>query len=159
MGKVICICGKICSGKSRYASNLCRQGRGVLLSVDEVMLSVFGLYAGEKHDEYTEGVKKYLLQKAMELVNMDIDVLLDWGFWSRESRRQIRDFFESRKIECEIHYLKVAEDVWKKRIEKRNHDVKEGTAQAYIIDKNLVDKFMEMFQEPEDKEIDKTIEY
>ncbi len=54
MAKVFLICGKICCGKSTYAKRLQAENNAVLLSVDEIMLAVFGLYAGEKHDEYTE---------------------------------------------------------------------------------------------------------
>lgn len=54
MAKVFLICGKICSGKSTYAEYLRTENTAVLLSVDEIMLALFGLYAGNKHDEYTE---------------------------------------------------------------------------------------------------------
>ena len=46
MGKAILICGKICSGKSTYAARLKKETNAVLLSVDEIMLDLFGLYDG-----------------------------------------------------------------------------------------------------------------
>ncbi len=60
MAKVFLICGKICCGKSVYAKRLCIENKAIVLSVDDIMLSLFGLYAGEKHDEYTERLQNYL---------------------------------------------------------------------------------------------------
>lgn len=77
MGKAILICGKICSGKSTYAARLKKETNAVLLSVDEIMLDLFGLYAGEKHDEYTEKIQKYLFEKSIEIINSGSDVVLD----------------------------------------------------------------------------------
>lgn len=51
MAKVFLICGKICSGKSTYAEQLrVKNKTAILLSVDEIMLSIFGQYIGERHD-------------------------------------------------------------------------------------------------------------
>ena len=56
MAKVILICGKICSGKSTYAEKLRMENKAVLLSIDEIMLALFGFYVGNKHDEYVEKI-------------------------------------------------------------------------------------------------------
>ena len=55
--KVIMTCGKPCSGKTTYAKAYCERHNAVLLSADELMLSLFGNDAGEKHDEYVEKIK------------------------------------------------------------------------------------------------------
>ena len=153
MGKIICICGKICSGKSTYADELCSKGRAVLLSVDEVMLSIFGLYAGEKHDEYTAGVQAYLLEKAAEIAGMGIDVVLDWGFWTTQSRKRVKEYFENKGIKSELHYIDIPDYLWEERIAKRNADITAGRVSAYIVDENLAAKFARIFEEPGSAEI------
>ena len=60
MAKVIITCGKVCSGKTTYAKRLCKENGAVLMSVDEVMLTVFGNDVGERHEEITEKIKTYL---------------------------------------------------------------------------------------------------
>ena len=65
--KVIMTCGKLCSGKTTYAKAFCEQHNAVLLSADELMLSLFGHDAGEKHDEYVEKIKAYLLRKSVSI--------------------------------------------------------------------------------------------
>ena len=80
MPKVILICGKICSGKSTYAEQVRIQKQAALLSVDEITLALFGQYCGDKHDEYVERTKKNLFDKSLELIEVGINVVLDWGF-------------------------------------------------------------------------------
>ena len=80
------ICGRICSGKSTYAQRLRVQNKAVLLSIDEIMLAVFGQHCGDKHDEYAGRTERYLLDKSLEIVATGLDVILDWGFWRKEKR-------------------------------------------------------------------------
>ncbi len=154
MAKVFLICGKICSGKTVYAKRLCREKGAALLSVDEIMLALFGQYAGERHDEYTEKVQKYLFQKSVELVRNHISVVLDWGFWTREGRSAARQFYERQGIDAEFHGIRISGALWQKRVEQRNRAVAAGEAEAYLIDENLAAKFEKLFEEPEDGEID-----
>ena len=86
MAKVFMICGKICCGKTTYAKKRCTDHNAVLLSVDEITLALFGQHCGEKHDEYVLNAKTYLLNKSLELINKNINVVLDWGFWTRKER-------------------------------------------------------------------------
>lgn len=51
MPKVVMTCGKLCSGKTTYAKKLQKESKAVILSVDEIMLALFGQDAGEKHDD------------------------------------------------------------------------------------------------------------
>ena len=78
------------------------ENKAVILSVDEIMLSLFGLYAGEKHDEYTERIQKYLFEKSLEIVEAGTSVILDWGFWTREKRTEAREFYKSKNIRVRV---------------------------------------------------------
>lgn len=159
MGKAILICGKICSGKSTYAARLQKETNAVLLSVDEIMLELFGLYADEKHDEYTEKIQKYLFEKSVEIINSGSDVVLDWGFWTKQKRTQAKYFYYNRNVECELHYIEVKDTVWSERIAQRNKAVQEGRVKAYIIDSGLMKKFENLFEPPSEDEIDVRIRY
>lgn len=134
------------------------ENEAVILSVDEIMLALFGLYAGEKHDEYTEKTKKYLLEKAVQIVETGTNVILDWGFWRKVDRASVKEFFSSREIEHEFHYLDISDEEWKTRLDKRNHAVLAGELNAYIVDDNLAAKFSSLFQMPEKEEMDVWVE-
>lgn len=154
MAKVILICGKICCGKSTYAEQMRIKSSAAVLSVDEIMLAVFGQYAGEKHDEYCENLQNYLFDKSLELIEAGINVILDWGFWKRAGREYAREFFNSRNVQCEFHYIDVNDEMWKERLDKRNRSVNAGEVIAYLVDDNLAKKFELAFEAPSRDEID-----
>lgn len=158
MVKVILVCGKICCGKSTYSKQLCAENKAVLLSVDEIMLALFGLYAGDKHDEYVDRTKKYLLDKSVEIMETGISVILDWGFWKKDERLYVKNFYSSKNMEHEFHYIDISDEVWTERLKKRNLAVSAGEANAYIVDDNLAAKFDTMFEMPDREEMDVWVE-
>ncbi|MBE6796354.1 MAG: ATP-binding protein [Ruminococcaceae bacterium] len=154
MPKVYLICGKICSGKSTYAEQLRVKNNAVLLSTDEITLALFGQHCGDKHDDYVERTQNYLFNKSLELIEVGINVILDWGFWLKEERDYAREFYNSQNIECEFHYINISDETWKSRLEKRNNAILAEETTAYYIDDNLAEKFGFMFEEPNEDEID-----
>ena len=157
MAKAILICGPICAGKTTYAKKLASETNAVILSVDEVMLTIFGQHCGDMHDEYAARTQKYLYSKSLELINSGIDVILDWGFWTHDGRREATAFYRSRGIECEMHCLDVDTDVLSEHIKKRNAEVEQGSTLAYYVDENLVRKFEALYEEPGADEADVNI--
>lgn len=154
MPKVILICGKICSGKSTYAEQVRIQKQAALLSVDEITLALFGQYCGDKQDEYVERTKKYLFDKSLELIEVGINVVLDWGFWMKKERDCAKEFYEARNIECEFHYIDISDKTWKARLTKRNSAIPAEETGAYFVDDNLAAKFDLLFETPRRDEID-----
>ncbi len=152
MGKIIMICGKLCSGKSTLARKLSENERSVILSIDEFMLALFGPYTGDKHDEYTAAIKSILIEKAARIAIAGPDVILDWGFWQRKDRDQIRSYFENKGIVCTLIYLRIDDETWKNRIRMRNNAISSGLAAAYPVDDGLMKKFSILFEEPDESE-------
>ena len=58
-----------------------------------------------------------------------------------------------RHIENEIHYLRVGEEEWNRRIRKRN-GAQAGDPAAYFVDEGLLKKFESIFEEPAAEEAD-----
>jgi len=154
MAKVIMLCGKIASGKSVYAEMLCKREKAVLLSVDELVLSVLGGDLGERHDEVTDRIQAYLFEKSVEIVHAGSNALLDWGFWTRERRTAARAFYGNHGIVCEFHYIDVSDEIWHRNIDKRNRAVLAGETSAYYMDEGLMQKLQSAFQKPDRSEID-----
>lgn len=154
MAKIILICGKICCGKSTYAESLRKKYNAALLSVDEIMLALFGQYVGEKHDEYCENLQKYLFDKSLELIETGVNVILDWGFWQKDERAYAKSFYQSHNIHFEFHYINISNEIWQERLKKRNGEVEKGKISAYYIDENLAKKFDSLFEIPSENEID-----
>jgi predicted kinase len=91
MAKVILICGKIASGKSCFADKLKKENNAVILSCDELFKMIFKDDQGEKHDEITKRIREYIYKKSVEIVRAGTDVILEFGFWSRENRKCVSE--------------------------------------------------------------------
>ncbi len=154
MSTVYLICGKLACGKSYYSENLRKEKNAVVLSCDEIMLALFGLDAGKKHDEIAKATQKYLFGKSLEITETGTDVILDFGLWTKESRAFAKEFYNSKGIEVKLHYIDVSDEQWQKNINKRNSDIKNGSEASYYVDKGLLEKMKSMFEIPDDKEVD-----
>lgn len=154
MAKVMLICGKLASGKSWYCRELLKKSPALLLSVDEITLRLFPKELGSRHDQVTGMVQDYLLAKAVQAVEAGADVILDWGFWSRADRQAAEEFFRSRQIETQWHYIQVSEELWRQGIARRNAAAEAGTSTDYYVDEGLLAKLASRFQEPEPEEMD-----
>ena len=159
MAKAILICGKICAGKSTYAEQLRQNRNAVILSVDEVMLTIFGQHCGDRHDEYAAGTQKYLYAKSLELLGAGIDVILDWGFWTGEVRSKAKEYYKRRGIACELHYIDTTAAQLAEHIKKRNTEVEADESLAYYVDGNLLNKLRSRFEVPGADEADVWVKY
>ena len=155
MAKVIAICGKICSGKSYYTAQIKEKEKAVVLSCDELTKELFDNNLGEQHDEMTRRICNYFKNKSAELVNAGCTVILDWGFWSLDDRKSLTEFYRTRNIPCEWHYIDVDDSTWRRNIEERNQRILNGGGGSdYYLDEGLMDKLLSKWQPPSEEEID-----
>lgn len=152
--KVILLCGKLCAGKTTYARRIAPEIGAVILSVDEIMLALFGQHLGDDHDRVAALTRDYLYRKSLEILESGISVILDWGFWTRDDRIATRAFYESRGLSCELHYIDVSRDRWEANIAARNALVEVNPTAAYYVDENLLSKLEGRFESPGVEEID-----
>ena len=153
MAKAILICGKICTGKSTYAENLRKQEKAVILSCDEITLALFDENLGDRHEEVTAKTQKYLFEKSLEVLEAGANVILEWGFWTENSRLNTKKFYTENNFECELHYLDISDEEWEKRISKRNTAKSDGETIAYYVDKNLAEKCISLFEKPTEYDV------
>lgn len=78
-GTVHLICGKLCSGKTRYAGKLQALTGAVRLSCDEIEYDLFHHELGERYDAVAADIKRYLHKMAVEIARAGCPVILDWG--------------------------------------------------------------------------------
>ena len=155
MAKIIAICGKICAGKSYYSKQIKEKENAVILSCDEIANELFDKDLGEKHDEMTIRICNYFKNKSVELINIGCNVILDWGFWSREGRRKLTEFYDSQNIPCEWYYIDVDDQTWYKNILERNSRVlNDNNGSDYYLDEGLLSKCLSLWESPTEDEID-----
>ena len=155
MAKLLCICGKIGCGKTYYANRLKEQEHAVILSTDEVTSDLTNNQQGDGYDEFAIRVNLYLRKKAVEIVNAGCTVILDWGFWTKENRKEIKRYGENNEVLVEMHYIDIDDKTWYENIEKRNNEVISGNGgSSFYVNEGLLNKVSSLFEIPEKEEID-----
>lgn len=151
-GTVYLICGKICSGKSRYAAQLQAEKSAVRLSCDEIENDLFHHDFGERHDAVSADIKRYLHKKAAEIARAGCPVVLDWGFWTRAERKAASAHYRDAGIPFEWHYVEISDSDWRRNIASRNAAVAAGETTDYAVDSGLLEKLESLFEPPTPEE-------
>lgn len=147
-GTIHLLCGKVCSGKSTFAKMLHQKNNGVILSCDDLMLSIFDEHLGDNHDTVANRCKEYLYKLATNIATSGIDVILDFGFWSKLERSTIKNRFNSLKIPTTLHYIYIDDYTLEQHISKRNSE-----HTRYFIDENILKKCNNLFEPPTPEEL------
>ena len=144
-------CGPVCCGKSTYARKIQAQNKAVILSIDDITLTMFPDGAGDMHDTYAMRAERYLLELSLQILQTGVDVILDWGLWTKDMRDRIRSFYATHNaIQTELPYLRISPEEWNRRISKRNA----AGERAYYVDDGLLEKSGALFEEPSEDEVD-----
>lgn len=155
MSKVILICGKIASGKSFYADKIKIKEKAVILNTDELTFALFDNEQGEKYEDRANRANNYLMKKAVELIKAECNVILDWGFWTKKQRNEITEYFKSKNINVEWHYIHIEDELWEENIDERNKKVESGKGGSdFYVDEGLKKKVLNKFEKPSKDEID-----
>lgn len=158
MPEIILLCGPCGCGKTAYAQALQARGNTVVLSTDDLMLALFDSCIGrERHQDMQRRCRSFLLRQAEELFALGHDVVLDFGFWSRDERRETRQYFAQRGIPARLVFLDASYDVITRHLEQRNRLVESGKMRAYHIDAEKRARFDSWFEAPTPEEIDEKI--
>lgn len=155
MPKVILICGKICSGKSYYSNMIKDKYNAVIISPDEATYELINNEQGEFYNIFSKRLNKYLTKKVGEIVKSGANVIFERGLWTKDDREKTIKYYKDRNIDCEIHYVYVDDETWKKNIKERNKRIQEGNGGSdFYLDKGLMRKLETMWEEPTEKEYD-----
>lgn len=135
------------SGKTTLARRIERALAALRLTPDEWMIPLFGQSdAGGKRD-VLEG---RFIWMALRALGSGIDVILDFGCWSRNERMALRALAHSVGARCEVIYLAVDQVEQRQRIAGR---VDTEASTTFTISEEELDAFREMFEPPDAAEL------
>lgn len=95
MGKVILVCGKICSGKSYYSKTIKEPLNGVIISPDEATYDLINNEQGEFYNVFSARLNKYLTKKVGEIAQAGANVIFERGLWSHTERKEVKDYYKN----------------------------------------------------------------
>lgn len=119
-GKVIIVCGKICSGKSYYSKLIKESLNAIIISPDEATYELINNEQGEFYNVFSKKLNKYLTKKVGEIAQAGANVIFERGLWTKEDRIKIKEYYKKLGISCELHYVYVDDETWKQNIFERN---------------------------------------
>ncbi|MGR5322182.1 ATP-binding protein [Vibrio sp. DNB22_19_1] len=144
--KVTLLIGKVSCGKTTYARKQQEDNGDVFLSLDELQLNVFGQSpTREQLDNSYDGCENYLKRLALDFLINDVNVILDWGFWSKASRVETKNYFRELGYEVSQIYFDIPLSVRLQRNQKRNTD---NDRHSFKIEEKDISLFDSFFEEP-----------
>ena len=157
MSTVFLICGNTAAGKSTYSGELAKQHNAIQFSIDPWMQTLYGDdYDSQKHNfewliERTERCKTQMRQIAQSLILQGVNVIFDFGFGDKESRKYYREWAFSQGVEISLHFLDVPVEERRARVHKRNQE--KSDTFAFEVTDEMFDYVETMFTPPSDEEL------
>jgi len=141
------MCGLPCAGKTTLAKRLETEHNALRLTPDEWHIALFGPEPDDERHTQIEGV---MWTVAARVLQMGQDVILDFGFWSREERDDFRARAAALGADCRVHYLPATLQILQARAIERNARLPDHTFE--VGPEELADWFYR-FEAPTDDEL------
>lgn len=123
------ICGFLGAGKTTFARTLAEERSAVRFSVDELYLQLFADEPTRELDaEAFDRLLRMLGDIWPQTAKAGVDVVLDFGFWRRAFRDDVRERANRVGAETRLYWLQCPDDVALARCLRRN-----GLPGAFII--------------------------
>lgn len=118
------ICGLPGSGKTTLAKQLEVDRQALRLTPDEWMNRIVEDGFDEEKRAIVESIQ---LEIATRCLTLGINVILDFGFWSRKERDTLKSLTANIGARIELHYLNVPMEELIRRLNERNAALPEDT--------------------------------
>jgi predicted kinase len=146
MATLFLICGLPGAGKTTLAKQLELSQPALRFSPDEWIASFLADATDTAElDRLRSPVEAVQWQVAKRALALGIDVVLEWGFWSRDERARYRSEAEALGARVELRYLEVGRDELWARLSRRNADLPPGT---FVVTQDQLDLWWGWFQPP-----------
>jgi predicted kinase len=137
------IYGFVGAGKTTFAKKLEHTLPAIRFPHDEWMNKLYGKNPPLEHfADYYGRVHDLIWVYAARLLELKQDVILDSGFWSRDSRDEARAKAVKLNAETKLYFLDVPEAVMLERVRKRN----ENLQGSLYIDDHAFELFKTRFE-------------
>ncbi|MGI5959699.1 MAG: AAA family ATPase [Massiliimalia sp.] len=147
--------GLPCSGKTTLAIQLEQTENAIRFTPDQWQLLLFGQdFPSKEHDQRHSTIEQIMWQTARRLLEKNVSVILDFGFWGKDERDYFRSQAKELDVHFQMHFLNPSLEELLQRLEIRNAACKsqEGTSSFYIPPEYLR-KWYQKMQFPDEDEI------
>ena len=151
------ICGSTGAGKTTYAIHLAEGTSTIRFTIDEWMAGLFFPDMPEPltHAWALERVvrcERRILSLCGQIAATSADIILDFGFFSREQRDRVRQAVGGLGMDVLLHYLHVPADIRWRRVCRRN--AHKGETYELEVTRGMFDFCENLFEEPDSRELE-----
>ena len=140
------MCGLPCAGKTTEARRLEQDERALRLTPDEWIYAQHGSDGAKARDSALRtALEAAMVDLAMRVLSLGVNVVLDFGLWTRSEREELRARADGVGARSELHFLDVPEGVLLARLAARNADLPAGT---FAIDEAELRLWSTWFEAP-----------
>ena len=145
------ICGLPCSGKTTLAKVLERELPALRLAPDEWIVCLYGPdIADAALDAVRDPVEAALWELTARVLVLGLDVILEYGFWTRAEREEFRRRAAALGARSKLYFTDASEEELLHRLVRRNTDRPAGT---FRIKEAQLRKWMRTFEPPDADEL------
>src|SRR5919202_221440 len=134
---VYLICGFIGAGKSTFAKNLEEKTGAVRITKDEWSIRLIGNDSTiNGYTEWDSKITGLSRDVAFYLAKKGIDVIMDEGFWEKETRDEMRRIIDAIGANAVMYYVETPIETIRERVEERNNNI---TKDSFKISREMLD--------------------
>jgi predicted kinase len=136
--------GFIGMGKTTFAKALADGRKCTRFNADEMMIGMYGQNPpANNYRERENKIKGVAWQLTQRLLKMGQEVVLDFGFWQRAERDQLRAWCKANQHELRLYNVTCPIEVAKQRTLERTKKMPEH---ALFIDEAAFDELLKKFE-------------
>ena len=135
------------AGKTFHARELEASARALRLTPDEWQIALFGDQNPPDKRDLVEGK---LIQLGMRAAELGIDVVLDFGFWSKDERSALRWIAGTVGARSQVVYLPIDHEEQRRRVAGRFATT---PGQTFRMSDVELEQWRTQFQAPDDDEL------
>ena len=145
------VCGLPGSGKTTVAKQLAKERDAFRLSPDEWIHRIIEVTANQIDlDRLRDPIEELQWDIVMELLHHNVDVILEWGFWSKQERVALSGLARDAGASVDLCFLDIPIDELWRRISKRNANLSPGT---FAVTKENLELWSKTFEPPSEEEL------
>ncbi len=120
-GTLIFFCGKMGSGKSTKSKEIAKDMGAIILSEDEWLSSIYPdeIENLDSYIKYSMRLKPLLKSHVQDILNIGINVVMDFPANTKKQRQWFKDIFSKHNIQHTLFYIEANDQLCLKQIEQR----------------------------------------
>ena len=147
---VYLICGFIGAGKTTFAKKLEEKTGAVRITKDEWSIRFIGNDPTiDGYEEWDHKICGLSRDVAFQLAEKGIDVIMDEGFWEKDTRAEMKRRIEAIGAKEVLYYLDTPIETIRERVVRRNNNL---TKESFKISREMLDTYLMDWQPPGEDE-------